>query len=479
VKKEKDLLTFLLGLLVNHKEEYSSNKIKQYLREIRATSACHQSKPERENNFSGYWKFDFDKDNIEKEIDYYLDMLVKKKLIIEDKGGILSPTANGILIIAKGIKVETYLYFKHWMKNSKKGEISNLELLIVLSLSRNGKDLPIPFFQSYRNDDKRGEYNHKCDREEIYWHRILGLIFDQGEEDKEIYRDKFILKEEEEETSTLVDHLSCKKTLLLYDWIKGNKEMKNLEQEYILYERDVLRLAEGFGWLADSLAAIAESGCWKKKRKEDLKQIILLSERLIEGIEEEGLSLARMYIPGLSRDYIRRLVEAGYTDEKCLREAREEELAKILPRRLVKRIQERIKEERVIQEVKKQKMIVEAENCNLQSVAVLQIDQHRPDRIIFEGKKIEVTATEFSLIHLLAQHNEQVMSYDELANGLWGDEKDAIYTRVSYHFSKIRSTILKTIGKSKRNKEKVKNIFKVVPRRGIMLNLEKDKLKIN
>jgi len=58
--------------------------------------------------------------------------------------------------------------------------------------------------------------------------------------------------------------------------------MKSLEQEYFLYERDVLRLAEGFCWLADSLAAIAESACWKKKRKEDLKQIILLSERLIE-----------------------------------------------------------------------------------------------------------------------------------------------------------------------------------------------------
>jgi len=479
VKKEKDLITFLLGLLVNHKEEYSSNKIKQYLREIRATSACHQSKPEEENNFSGYWNFDFDKNNIEKEIDYYLDILTKNKLITEEKGGILSPTINGVLVIAKGIKVETYLYFKHWMKNSKKGEISNLELLIVLSLSRNGKDLPIPFSRSYRNDDKRGGCNHEWEQEEVCWHKILGLIFDQREGDKEIYRDKFILKEKDGETCTLEDYLSCKKTHLLFDWIKGNKEMKSLEQEYILYEGDVLCLAEGFCWLADSLAAIAESGCWKKKRKEDLKKIILLSERMIEGIEEEWLSLARMYIPGLSRDYIRRLVGAGYTDEKCLREVREEELAKVLPRRLVKIIQERIKEERVIQEVKKQKMIVEAENCNLQSVAVLQIDQHRPDRIIFEGEKIEVTATEFSLIYLLAQHNEQVMSYDELANGLWGDEKDAIYTRVSYHFSKIRSTILKTIGKSKRNKEKIKNIFKVVPRRGIMLNLEEDKLKIN
>lgn len=63
--------------------------------------------------------------------------------------------------------------------------------------------------------------------------------------------------------------------------------------------------------------------------------------------------------------------------------------------------------------------------------------------------------------------------------GLWGAETDAIYRRVNYHFSKIRSTILKTIGKSKRNKERVKDILKVVSRRGIMLNLAKDKLKIN
>ncbi|GAI87543.1 unnamed protein product, partial [marine sediment metagenome] len=38
--------------------------------------------------------------------------------------------------------------------------------------------------------------------------------------------------------------------------------------------------------------------------------------------------------------------------------------------------------------------------------------------------------------------------------------------------------ILKTIGNNKKNKEKVKDILKVVSRRGIMLNLEEDKLKI-
>ena len=70
------------------------------------------------------------------------------------------------------------------------------------------------------------------------------------------------------------------------------------------------------------------------------------------------------------------------------------------------------------------------------------------------GEKIEVTAKEFSLIHLLAQHPEQVMSYDELLDKLWKDEEDAIYNRVSFHISKVRRTILKLIGESEINKEK-------------------------
>ncbi|MBA7529687.1 hypothetical protein ES705_21885 [subsurface metagenome] len=489
VKKEKDLLTFLLRLLVNHKDEYSLNKIKQYLGEIRVTYVGNQSETEVEKGFSGYWKFDFDKDDLEKEIDYCLDLLAKNRLIIEEKGGILSPTINGVLVIAKGIKVETYLCFKNWMKNSKKRGISDLELLIVLPLSRNGKDLPIPFSQSYRNDDKRGEYNHEWDQEEICWHRILGLIFGQGEGDKEIYGDKFIPKEGEEETSTLEKYLSCKKTLLLYDWIKGNEEMKSLEQRYFLYEGDVLRLAEGFCWLADSLAAIAESAGWKKKRKEDLKKIILLSERLIEGIEEEGLNLARLYIPGLSRYYIRRLVRAGYTDEKCLREVREEELAKILPKRVVKRIRERIKEEKVIQEVKKQKLITDDEKLitckekndteNQKPKTVLEISLHRPDRIIFEGEKIEVTSTEFSLIYLLAQNRGKILTHNDLLDTIWKESEDATYVQITYHLYKIRRVILKAIGNNKKNKEKVKDILKVISRRGIMLNLEEEKLKIS
>jgi len=111
--------------------------------------------------------------------------------------------------------------------------------------------------------------------------------------------------------------------------------------------------------------------------------------------------------------------------------------------------------------------------------SILEIDSHRPDRIIFEGKKIKATAKEFSLIHLLAQHPEQVISYEDIVKKLWGTNTEAIYTRVIQHIYKFRKNILDVIGHNKANKEKVRDIFKAVPGRGVTLNVNDKEMKIN
>jgi helicase len=125
----------------------------------------------------------------------------------------------------------------------------------------------------------------------------------------------------------------------------GKKSVKTIEQEYGLYRGCIYRLGEGFSWLADSLSAIAESVGWEKKINKDLNKIRMLSNRLVEGVQEGGINFALLYIPGLSRYHIRRLVEAGYRDENSLRDASEVELDKLLPKRLVQRIQKKMKEE--------------------------------------------------------------------------------------------------------------------------------------
>ena len=252
----------------------------------------------------------------------------------------------------------------------------------------------------------------------------------------------------------------------------------------------------------------------------DLNKIRMLSNRLVGGVQEKGINLSLLYIPGLSRYHIRRLVEAGYGNGKSLRDASEGELGKLLPKRLVQRIQEKMKEENNHRKMLKEKWIVQDEKlkafkkvpkdygilyetcnrCNVSSSPqknniserqsatasyitslepLLEISQRRSDRIIFMGKEAKITARGFSLLYFLAQHKQEVVSYDSILDEIWKDDEDAIYTRIISHIYKFRRKFLDTIGHNKDNKEKVQDIFKVISGRGVMLNISDEELQIN
>jgi len=497
VKKEKDFITFLLKAMVSGED--SKDKLKNYLRGVTP-------------NFSGnssYWVFDFEKEgDLEEEIDFALEELMEHHLITEE----LSPTEAGILICAKGIGIETYLYFKEYLENKKSGRLSNLEIITLLALSEEGKRFYIPFPQFGHIADR---YNWN-DWKGQYYRKMRHLVLEAGEEYKEVYKDIF---DEENNSLDTEDFLSIKKAVFLYDWM-GEKEIRRLEEEHKIYGGSIRKLGEGFSWLADALGGVAESLGWDRDNKRDsgkdaksvlteedkikkdnLEKIKVLSERLAWGVEEEGLGLARLHIPGLGRSYIGALLREGYDDRKCLEELGEEELAKVVPKRLAGRIKNRYptvlsssftkndkpKTKNLLLESCNLKPVtrnLQPESCNLQLASctlqfVLEIDVHRPDRIIFEGKEVKVTAKEFSLIHLLAQNRGKILTHNDFLDTIWKENEDATYVQITYHLYKIRRVILKTIGNNKKNKEKIKDILKVISRRGIMLNLEEDKLKMN
>jgi len=85
------------------------------------------------------------------------------------------------------------------------------------------------------------------------------------------------------------------------------------------------------------------------------------------------------------------------------------------------------------------------ENCKPTFVTILEIDRHRPDRIIFEGKEVKLTPLAFTLLYLLAQSPKEVLIYDYLIDTIWKESEDATYTQVTFHLSKIRRAVLKTI----------------------------------
>jgi len=351
-------------------------------------------------------------------------------------------------------------------------------------------------------------------------------VLEAGEEHKEVYRDIFDFGFGGENNSWDLDlgtedFLSIKKTVFLYDWI-GEKEIRELEERHKIYGGAVRKLGEGFSWLADALGGVAESLGWDgndgdsgnggsegdsgkgllteedKIKKDNLGRIKVLSERLAWGVEEEGLKLARLHIPGLGRSYVRALLREGYEDRKCLEELGEEELAKVVPKRLAGRIKRRFSggNSKVKDKDLDDDSPIEAEGAeNTEGrhkvcpyvvqddrhglMTILEIDRHRPDRIIFEGKEVGVTAIGFSLMYLLAQHRGKILTHNDLLDTIWKESEDASYIQITYHLYKIRRDILKAIGNNKKNKEKVKDILKVISRRGIMMNLAEEKLKIN
>jgi helicase len=179
----------------------------------------------------------------------------------------------------------------------------------------------------------------------------------------------------------------------------------------------------------------------------------------------------------------------------------------VLPERLVQRIKSRIKEEKENQEAKKQKVKAndsnkvtandsntESEHRKLTTVTtakelktetgelkpetVLEIDPHRPDRIIFSGKEVKLTSLAFSLVYFLAQNRGKVLTYDYILDTLWKEDEDATYHRLWYHLSNTKKDILKIIVNNKKNQKKLKTIFKVIRGRGLILNIEEKELKI-
>ena len=119
VNVDNDLPTYLLRLAANINLNYE--KLKSHLKKEEFVSLKSQSKFEDNNFLSGYWQFAFNKANMDKRIEKALNILKVNRLIRINENGVLSPTDSGMLIAAKRIKVETFLFFKSWLRYCKNG----------------------------------------------------------------------------------------------------------------------------------------------------------------------------------------------------------------------------------------------------------------------------------------------------------------------------------------------------------------------
>jgi two-component system phosphate regulon response regulator PhoB/two-component system alkaline phosphatase synthesis response regulator PhoP len=77
----------------------------------------------------------------------------------------------------------------------------------------------------------------------------------------------------------------------------------------------------------------------------------------------------------------------------------------------------------------------------------IDMDKHE---VAVRGKKVELTATEFNILHILALKKERVLSREQILDNLWGSEKTVVDRTIDVHIKHLR-TKLGPAGKMIRN----------------------------
>ena len=70
----------------------------------------------------------------------------------------------------------------------------------------------------------------------------------------------------------------------------------------------------------------------------------------------------------------------------------------------------------------------------------MTIDLEQYD-VEIDGKKIDLTPTEFRILHLLASKKGRVQSRDQILSFLWGEEKYVIDRTIDVHIRHLREKL--------------------------------------
>jgi DNA-binding response OmpR family regulator len=100
---------------------------------------------------------------------------------------------------------------------------------------------------------------------------------------------------------------------------------------------------------------------------------------------------------------------------------------------LVARVEAALRRETVYAERKRQRKVIEIGNLSL-DLAAFELRK--------SGIPVQLTATEFRLLQVLAEHPDQVFTRDQLLDHVWDLKADGIYTRtVDVHIGRLRKKI--------------------------------------
>lgn len=455
-----------------------NKKLDVYILDLIA-SKIYNSKKEIEdfflNTYSGTRQWNNKQENFNKLIDEGISSCLEKNMFSKDEEGTFYVSGIGKVAAINGIKPLTLLRFNQFLKMRSSDFINPLELLLAAAFTPDAYEFPIYLTYQERN--------------------VSSFI----DEVKNIFaRCNFVVSPylrpflEKESGYTDEDVAAIKKALLLNEWI-GEKETREIEENFKLCSGTISNLAGHFSWLIQTMASLAAAMALPSRLE---KAIAALAERLTYGVGEEGLALTKLHLPSLTRTYITALTRNNFNTIESLLGTNAEVLSKFLPMRIAEEIIAAATQfitpvdaspmgkdlcARLIEDAAEEKggeekadYAEESESHNeklTKDDIIIEIDINSPQIVLLNKRKIRLTKLPYNLLLLLAKKVGKCVPYIEIDEVLWPDAK-VEQQQIFAHKRAIITAFSKEIGRSLANE-----IILTLSGSGLMLALKPEQVR--
>ena len=223
--------------------------------------------------------------------------------------------------------------------------------------------------------------------------------------------------------------------------------------------------------MVEAISTLAKAEGWPEQV---IKRMDVLRERLSFGIDLKGLELAKLRIRGLGRGYISRLVQNGYDSPKALSELSIEELEKMVPQDLARRIAQRSRpsaSDVVHRDIKNGSPSIQQKIQESVNRAILIVDRKHPGTVEYRGKTVRLTSKQFWLIETLAENPGKCVPYNTIYDRIWGGDVMVEMQQISYHKAQLLKKIQKVAPKSE-----IKSLITQVSGEGMVLNMRPEEI---
>jgi DNA-binding winged helix-turn-helix (wHTH) protein len=199
----------------------------------------------------------------------------------------------------------------------------------------------------------------------------------------------------------------------------------------------------------------------------------VLGERLSFGIDLKGLELAKMRIRGLGRGFISRLVQNGYDSPKALSDVSIQDLQKIVPEDLARRIAQRVGQpaSEVLSRSQKNSPSIQEKIQQAVNKAILLVDRNHPGTVEYRGKTVRLTSKQFRLLATLAESPGKCTPYNAIYEKVWGRDVVVEMQQISYHKAQLLKKIRKVAPKTE-----AQALITPVSGEGMVLNLRPEEI---